>query len=90
MKKQASADEKKKCGETVVTEAAAATADWDVVVHCGEGLSVRCSSYILKTRSEYFRQVVSQHAHLSGRGHRLGRGNVLLQLLYYIAIMYVI
>jgi len=76
MKKQASADEKKKCGETVVTEAAAATADWDVVVHCGEGLSVRCSSYILKTRSEYFRQVLSILTSLD-------EGIVLEEVMYY-------
>jgi hypothetical protein len=35
-----------------------ATSQWDVIVYCGE-MHIKCSSYILKTRSEYFQQVIS-------------------------------
>ena len=31
---------------------------WDVIVHC-EDMKISCSSYILKSRSEYFQQVIS-------------------------------
>jgi hypothetical protein len=35
-----------------------ATRYWDVLVHCGN-MDIKCSSFILNTRSEYFEHVIT-------------------------------